>query len=319
MSLDGPGRSPEETPDSHEAFPRLSTDQLDVLEGWGERRSTEAGDVLYRVGEGVGEVFVVLSGRVGIVASDLDGERLIQVHGQGRLLGELGMLQGQPALFGARVVQAGEIVAVPSGQLGDVARQDSVLGETILRAYLIRRSHLIDGGAGTGIVGSCYAPDTRRLLEFATRNRLPHKWIDLEKDPDADAFLHRMNVASKDTPVVVLGRGKLLRNPCNSVLATELGLRTSLTDAAVCDLLVVGAMAARHQREHEPTTAPIPAQERRSGHVHSGQPQRPRRQTQPPPTSSTRLGHPGRGVRRCRAETEAACACLAGAVSRLRS
>jgi thioredoxin reductase (NADPH) len=241
MSLDGPERSPEETPDSHEAFPRLSTDQLDVLEGWGERRSTEVGDVLYRVGEGVGEVFVVLSGRVGIVASDLDGERLIQVHGQGRLLGELGMLQGQPALFGARVVQAGEIVAVPSGQLGDVARQDSVLGETILRAYLIRRSHLIDGGAGMRIVGSSYAPDTRRLLEFATRNRLPHKWIDLEKDPDADAFLHRMNVASKDTPVVVLGRGRLLRNPSNSVLATELGLRTSLTDATVCDLLVVGA------------------------------------------------------------------------------
>ena len=141
----------------------------------------------------------MLSGRVGIVASDLDGERLIQVHGQGRLLGELGMLQGL-ALFGARVVQAGEIVAVPSGQLGDVARQDSVLGETIRRAYLIRRSHLIDGGAGMRIVGSSDAPDTRRLLEFATRNRLPHKWIDLEKDPDADAFLHRMNVAFKGHP-----------------------------------------------------------------------------------------------------------------------
>jgi len=36
------------------------------------------------------------------------------------------------------------------------------LGETILRAYLIRRSHLIDGGAGMRIVGSCYAPDTLR-------------------------------------------------------------------------------------------------------------------------------------------------------------
>ena len=60
-------------------------------------------------------------------------------------------------------------------------------------------------------------------------------------------------------------------------------------------------MAARHQREHEPTAAPIPAQERRPGHVHPGRAQRHRRETQPPPASSTWLGHPGRSVRRCRA------------------
>ena len=74
------------------------------------------------------------------------------------------------------------------------------------------------------------------------------------------------------------------------------------------------SMAARHQREHEPIAAPIPAQERRSGRVHPGRAQRRRRETQPPPASSTWLGHSGRGVRRCRAETDAACACLVGAV-----
>src|SRR5271163_4719575 len=243
MSADDsePERPPDETQGSHEAYPRFTTDQLDVLEAWGERRSTEVGDVLYRAGQRVGEVLVVLSGRVGIVDSDLDRDRVIQVQGQGTLLGELGMLQGRPALFGARVTRAGEILAVPSGQLSDVASQDSVLGETILRAYLIRRSRLIDREAGMRIVGSGYAPDTRRLLEFATRNRLPHKWIDLEKEPDADAFLQRMQVDPKDTPVVVLGRGNLLRNPSNSMLATELGLPTLPIEARVCDLLVVGA------------------------------------------------------------------------------
>ena len=52
-------------------------------------------------------------------------------------------------------------------------------------------------------------------------------------------------------------------------------------------------MAARHQREHEPTAAPIPTPKRRSGHVHSGRAQRCRRETQPPPASSTGLVHPG--------------------------
>ena len=93
----------------------------------------------------------------------------------------------------------------------------------------------------------------------------------------------------------------------HSVITAALALPVFFCDAAP-------PMAARHQREHEPTAAPIPAQERRSGHVHPGRAQCRRRETQPAPASSTWLGHPGRGVRCCRAETDAACACLAGAV-----
>ncbi len=91
------------------------------------------------------------------------------------------------------------------------------------------------------IIGSCYDADTRRLLEFATRNRLPHRWIDLEKDPDADAFLRRMKVDRTDTPVVIFRTGKLMRNPSNSEVAAELGILVSPNHVGVCDLLVVGA------------------------------------------------------------------------------
>jgi thioredoxin reductase (NADPH) len=233
--------APAETRDSHEAFPRLTTDQLEVLQAWGQRRTAEVGDVVYRAGEHVSKLLVVLSGSVDIVESDLDGDRVVEVPRRGGILGELGMLEGQPALFSARVEQAGEILAVPTADLSEVALQDSVLGETILRAFLIRRSRLIERGTGMRIIGSCYDADTRRLLEFATRNRLPHKWIDLEKDPDVDAFLRRMHVDRADTPVVILRTGKLVRNPSNSRLAAELGILVAPNHAGICDLLVVGA------------------------------------------------------------------------------
>jgi thioredoxin reductase (NADPH) len=232
---------PDETPDSHEAFPRLTADQLDVLKTWGQRRTADVGDFLYRAGQRVNEVLAVLSGRVAIVQSDPDTDHIIEVHGQGRVLGELGMLEGQPALFSARMVEAGQIVAVPTAHLSDVAFRDSVLGETILRAYLIRRSRLIESGAGMRIIGSSYARDTRRLLDFATRNRLPHNWIDLEKEPDVDAFLRRMNVDRTDTPIVILRREKLLRNPSNAQVAAELGILVAPSSTGLCDLLVVGA------------------------------------------------------------------------------
>ena len=234
-------RVPGETPDSHEAFPRLTADQLDVLQTCGQRRTAEVGDFLYRVGERVHHVLAVLSGRVDIVQSDPDADQIIEVHGQGRVLGELGMLEGQPALFSAKMVEAGQIVAVPTAHLSDVAFRDPVLGETILRAYLIRRSRLIERGAGMRIIGSSYAPDTRRLLDFAARNRLPHKWIDLEKEPDVDAFLRRMNVDRADTPIVILRRGKLLRNPSNAQIAAELGILVAPSPTGLCDLVVVGA------------------------------------------------------------------------------
>jgi thioredoxin reductase (NADPH) len=234
-------RVPGETPDRHEAFPRLTADQMDVLQTCGQRRTADVDDFLYRAGERVDEVLAVLSGRVAIVQSDSDADHIIEVHGQGRVLGELGMLEGQPALFSARIVEAGQIVAVPTAHLNDVAFRDSVLGETILRAYLIRRSHLIESGAGMRIIGSSYAPDTRRLLDFATRNRLPHKWIDLEKESDVDAFLRRMNVDRVDTPIVILRREKLLRNPSNAQVAAELGILVAPSPTGLCDLLVVGA------------------------------------------------------------------------------
>jgi thioredoxin reductase (NADPH) len=41
------------------------------------------------------------------------------------------------------------------------------------------------------IIGSRFSPDTRRLRDIATRNRLPHHWIDLESDPGAEELLRR--------------------------------------------------------------------------------------------------------------------------------
>ena len=51
-------------------------------------------------------------------------------------------------------------------------------------------------GLGTGfkIVGSRYSPDTRRLREFAVRNRLPHRWIDLEEDQQAEKLLDNLGI-----------------------------------------------------------------------------------------------------------------------------
>src|ERR1700716_472447 len=105
----------------------------------------------------------------------------------------------------------------------------------------MRRSILIGLGVGFRIVGSRYSPDTRRLRDFAIRNRLPHHWIDLEADPGADELLRRLGVKASDCPIVLLGPGRVLRNPSTPDLARALGLRPANSFDNACDLIVVGA------------------------------------------------------------------------------
>ena len=123
------------------------------------------------------------------------------------------------AYVGAVVAEPGEVLVVPIESLRQLVLGDPVLGDLILRAYLMRRSLLIKLGSGFRIVGSCYSPDTKRLLEFAARNRLPHRFVDLDKDSQAEELLRQLGVAPEDTPVVVLREAEVLRNPDNAELA----------------------------------------------------------------------------------------------------
>ena len=160
------------------AFPRLTDDQVELLLEHGERRRTRVGDVLFREGEDSSELFVILEGMVAIVQGyGGPDERVISVHGPGRFLGEVNLLTDQPSFTTAAVTEPGEVLAVPAARLRELAGQEPALAEVLLRACLIRRSLLMGEGSGLRIVGSRYSPDSRRLREFAARNRIPHVWI----------------------------------------------------------------------------------------------------------------------------------------------
>ena len=231
-----------ETPDDDGAYPRLNELHIAELSEYGQRLAVEFGHVLFREGDPRYDFYVVLDGKVAVVdAFGSADERLIAVHGRGRFLGELGLLTGQAALFTAVAVGDGEVLRVPVEGLRDVAVRDAELGDLIVRAYLHRRGRLIGLGAGLRIVGSRFDPDTRRLREFAARNRLPHRWIDLEENEDAEGLLRSVGIGPEQTPVVIWRGTQVLRNPSNAELARALGLKHDLAPPATTDLMVVGA------------------------------------------------------------------------------
>jgi thioredoxin reductase (NADPH) len=230
-----------ETPDTTGAYPRLSEAQVQALAAQGRRRSTRPGDVLVRAGDVGYDLIVILDGAVATI-DDVDGEeRVIAVHRSGRFLGELGLLTGQPAFFSAVVREPGDVVAVDVERVRELVASDPVLGDEILRACLLRRSILVGLGAGMRIVGSRHSADTRRLREFAARNRLPHTWLDLEEDAAAEGLLRQLHIPPDQTPIVIWRAARVLRNPSNAQLARMLGLRAGFETESVWDLVVVGA------------------------------------------------------------------------------
>ncbi|HEX3362975.1 MAG TPA: FAD-dependent oxidoreductase [Solirubrobacterales bacterium] len=228
-----------ETPDRDGAFPRLSESQIETLTARGRRARTTRGERLYRQGDSRYDFFVILEG---LVSAHTDGDGIepaVGVHGPRRFLGELSLLTGQPAFYTTVVREAGEVLEVAPETLRQLVGEDAVLGDLVLRAFLLRRELLSGLGAGLKIVGSRYLPDTRRLCDFAARNRLPFSWIDPERDDGAEALLERLGVPPDETPVVVWGR-RVWRNPGNAELAAAVGMREEPRDG-VSDLVVVGA------------------------------------------------------------------------------
>ena len=233
----------EPVPDARDlsgANPRLAEAQIAALATRGRRRATRAGEVLFREGDLRCDFFVVLDGTVEVVEGYGDDQQVLAVHGPGCFLGDVSLLVGQAVFATAVVREAGEVLVVPVERLRELVARDSDLGDLILRAYLARRSILLGAGTGLRIVGSRYSPDTRRLREFAARNRVPHRWIDVESDHEAEALLDRLGIAPHETPVVVWHQ-RVWRNPSNAELAQAIGLAMAANPAAVVDLVVVGA------------------------------------------------------------------------------
>jgi thioredoxin reductase (NADPH) len=186
---------------------------------------------------------VVLSGLVAMIDHQGGVEREILVLGRGGYAGIVAGVTGERAYLTAVVREAGTVLIVSAEILKELIGNDRVLGDLILQLVLRRREWLSEEGAGVRILGSRFSPDTHRLRDFATRNRVAHVWVDLEQHGDADLKLMYAGIDPADTPVVLVRAGEVLRNPTNAQFAQAIGLRggEGPLNVATYDVVIIGA------------------------------------------------------------------------------
>jgi thioredoxin reductase (NADPH) len=223
-----------------EAFPQLDAADVDLIATLGTRRQVHQGEYLYREGDLTYDFYVVVSAEIDVVVKVDGGEREIAHHGPGRFLGELNMLTGLHVFVSTRVSKSGEVIVVPRERLRQLMATNPRLGDTILAAFIARRSILMEGAASTiRVIGSQFSPESLRLREFLARTRIPHEWIDSEAEAGVDALLQQFSLSTSDLPVVI-ATGSVLRNPTPGQLASYLGLTLESLPERCFDLVVVG-------------------------------------------------------------------------------
>ncbi len=223
-------------------FPKLDDAQIARLAEFGKQRRAEAGEILFDQGDSQHGVFVVLDGSIEIVSVANCEEGVLRVLGRGMFTGEVTQLSGRRSLVQGRARESSLVLEVDRENLRRIMQTDAVLGETFLRAFLMRRVYLIAHSVGDAVlIGSSHSSDTLRLRAFLTRNSHPHTYIDVENDADVQIVLDHFAIRIEEIPVIIC-RGKLvLRNPSNSEAAACFGLNAGIDEASMYDLIVVGA------------------------------------------------------------------------------
>jgi len=223
-------------------FPTLTASQIARIAKVGVTRPIAPGDVLIEAGDHVVPFFVVTSGEIEIIQSARGGDALVAVHGPGKFTGEANLIIGRRSLMRAVASKAGEVIQLTREQLLDLVQTDAAVSEILMRAFIYRRMELATQGIGdVALVGSMYCAGTLRIKEFLTRNGHPFRYLDLDRDPDAQALLDALHVAIADIPVLICRGDVVLRNPTNAAIADCLGFNQSIDRAQVRDVAIVGA------------------------------------------------------------------------------
>jgi thioredoxin reductase (NADPH) len=209
---------------------------------------------------GFGERYRVMRAGSGLEALDL----LKQVRARGEQVALLVADQRMPGLSGTDyLVRARELVPEAKRVLltayADTQAAIQAINEVALDYYLLKpwdppEEHLFpvvedllttwEAGAalesgGVRVIGHRYSKQSHQVRDFLARNRVPARWLDVERDGEARELLAVIGVDADRLPVAVLEDGSVLERPTSLELAERLGISAQPVGDHY-DLVIVG-------------------------------------------------------------------------------
>ncbi len=210
---------------------------------FGEVRTYTSGEALFETGKPGPGMFVILSGHVAITQRDGLGHVTPVIdQGPGQFLAEIGQLSGRVALVDGHAEGDVETLLIPPEQLRALLVAEADLGERIMRALILRRVNLIQGGVGGPVLIGAHrsarwrgcrisspATASRTICSIPTPIRTPPTWS------------RAMSPSRADLPLVILPDGRCCAIRRSRRLPTRSGMIGGEAHDKLYDVAVVGS------------------------------------------------------------------------------
>ncbi len=228
----------------HQMFPVLDAARIETAKRFasGPARHFAPGETVFAAGERDAPAWLVLKGSMDVLRRDgLGREEAIVSHRPGQFSGEVNQLAGREALAEGLAGSDG-CTALPfdAAHVRALMIGSAELGEIVMRAFILRRVGLIEGGAGSVLAGIPGSPDLIRLQGFLGRNGYPYSVVDATND-DGRALVERFGVLPSELPLMLCPNGTVLKRPTDAQAGICLGITPELDPEKVYDAAIVGA------------------------------------------------------------------------------
>src|ERR1700733_7448775 len=216
---------PAQLPRYQETFPALTAQEIDRLRRYGSLRKYSDGEKLFEAGKISPGMFVVLKGQAALTQRDGLGHLTpIAEQGEGQFLADVGQLSTRATLVDGTAEGEVETLLIPTEGLRSLLVAEAELGERIMRALILRRVALLQGGVGgVVLIGSPASADVIRLEGFLTRNGYPHHLLNPARDPEAKEVIARYTDVAGGLPLVICPDGSVLGNPSEAAVSRRIG------------------------------------------------------------------------------------------------
>lgn len=74
------------------------------------------------------------------------------------------------------------------------------------------------------VYGTHWCGDCKRSTKYLDSQGISYTWVDIEHDPEAIAYVQRVNGGMRRVPTIVFPDGSVLVEPSNAQLAAKLGI-----------------------------------------------------------------------------------------------
>ena len=92
---------------------------------------------------------------------------------------------------------------------------------------------------GIRVVGTLWSSGSHEAKDFLARNRIPYRWLDLDRDAEARALSESVPAEARKLPLLFFPDGAVLSAPSRRDIAEKVGLRTQAAEKFY-DLVVIG-------------------------------------------------------------------------------